>query len=255
VTQRATGLWHTALLALLLVVWGNAKAYWDLVLLGTTAAGGPFAAAAGVLLVLLLSIVARALRLTWPELGLERARLRASVGLGVQVGGLLVVTAALGLFAIGLLGHVELSPAARMSWAELAVRCLLWLPLDTAAPEEFAFRGVLLGVMLRALGTAPLPANAGTGGLWSELLAVTRGMRHPAVWLSALPFAAWHVVVVQQDGPQPALVIAAKLVGIFGGGLLFGSLRLRAGHLAAPLIAHWTFDTAAFTAARILAGF
>jgi membrane protease YdiL (CAAX protease family) len=251
--KRRSGL-LSVLLALSLVGYGNAKAWWDLVVLGTTAAGGPFGGLAGVVLVGLLGALARGLGLARRELGLEQAFLRGALLLGVRVGGLVALTAALALLALGLVSGAELSPAARVSWAELAVRCLLWLPLDTALPEEFAFRGVLLAVMLRALGAAPPPWAGGQhGGEWSELLAVARGMSQPAVILVALAFMAWHVVVVQQDGPQPPLVIAGKLLAIFVGGLLFGSLRLRSGHLAAPLIAHWIFDAAAFTAARLLA--
>src|SRR6476469_5111135 len=93
----------SVLLALGLIVYGNAKAYWDLVVLGTTAAGSAFGGLAGVFLAGVLAVLARVLGLGWGELGLERANLRAAVRLGARIGGLVAVLAALALFFVGLI--------------------------------------------------------------------------------------------------------------------------------------------------------
>jgi membrane protease YdiL (CAAX protease family) len=236
------------------VAYGNLKAWWDLAVLGTGAGGSLFGVASGLVITALLAVVACIARLRSSELGLEPARFRPAARLGTRVGLVVGFTAAGLLVLVGVGGNAELTPAARASWPELARRIFLFLAFDTALPEEVAFRSVLFAFLLRALGTPAPSAGSRPGHLGAELVEVVRAMRCPVVVFSALPFMLWHVVVVQQDGPQPWPVVAGKLAGIYLGGLFFGSLRLRGGHVVASGIAHWVFDAAAFSAARLASG-
>ena len=72
----------------------------------------------------------------------------------------------------------------------------------------------------------------------------------PAVLVSGVAFAAWHVVVVIQDGVPDGMTIVGKLLVIAVGGLLFGGLRVVSRNLLAPVVGHWLFDMVAMLAAR-----
>src|ERR687885_1537231 len=67
---------------------------------------------------------------------------------------------------------VAYSPLAALPADALLWRAFVWMPLDTAIPEEIAFRGVLLAALRRHLATVP------------------------AVLVSAIAFTVWHTVVV-----------------------------------------------------------
>ena len=124
---------------------------------------------------------------------------------------------------------VTYSPLDSLSFQALLWRGCLWMPLDTALPEEFAFRGVLLAVLRRR---------------WAPPWATV---------LSAVPFTLWHGVIVTRtvlltnlEG-EPLLVIvglAGAYAAVFFGGILFAALRLATGHLAGSIVAHWAFNAA-----------
>src|SRR5262249_20579653 len=77
---------------------------------------------------------------------------------------------------------------------------------------------------------------------------------HPilAVGISSLSFALWHVAVtvrtlratnVVNAGLAPLPVaLAAGLLAVFAGGIVFGALHGRAGSLVGPITAHWLVD-------------
>jgi uncharacterized protein len=122
---------------------------------------------------------------------------------------------------------VEYSPLAAISREALLWRALVWMPLDTAVPEEFAFRGVLLASLRRRLGVAS------------------------AVLTSAAVFTAWHVVVVsrtigmtnlQGQSVFTMLGLLGAFIAVGAGGALFAWLRVTTGHLAGSVIAHWAFN-------------
>jgi membrane protease YdiL (CAAX protease family) len=129
-----------------------------------------------------------------------------------------------------LVGHaVEYSPLNSLPREVLLWRAFFWMPLDTAVPEEIAFRGVLLGALRRRLSD--------------------RG----AVVVSALIFTAWHAVIVSRTialtnlQAVPILVILGLLgayLAICVGGVLFAFLRVTTGHLVASIVAHWGFNAA-----------
>jgi membrane protease YdiL (CAAX protease family) len=241
-------------LAAALVIFGNAKAWWDLVVLQSTAAGSTFAIGAGIALVLVILGVAVLIRTDLCGLGVAGGRLRPSLGLGFSIGG----TAALAGGAVILGGALaarrlgvqlaDVTPAASVPWGPLLWRAVLLLWVDTVIPEELAFRGALL-LTLDGSGTSNAPVcPAGFRGTW---LAVGRAAMRPAVLISSAVFAAWHVVVVLQDGPPDVLTVTGKLLVIAVGGLLFGGLRLVGGNLLAPIVGHWLFDLVAMIAARL----
>ena len=70
-------------LAAALVIFGNAKSWWDLVVLGTTAAGSTFGIGAGIALVLAILVGTLALRTDFGALGLAGGSVRASLHTGL----------------------------------------------------------------------------------------------------------------------------------------------------------------------------
>lgn len=237
-----------------LIVYGNAKSWWDLVVLQTTAAGSTFGVGAGIALVLALLTGALVVRADFAELGLAGGTIRSSLRLGVRLGG----TAAMASGALILAGSLaarglglqvaSFTPAATTEWGPLLWRAVLLLWVDTVLPEELAFRGAVLV----AVGGQPTRGAAlDDVSYWRAWLQVVRAGLQPAVLLASLAFAAWHVVTVMQDGQQDLATIVGKLVVIAVGGVFFGGLRVVSGNLLAPVVGHWLFDLVAMVAARL----
>jgi membrane protease YdiL (CAAX protease family) len=167
-------------------------------------------------------------QLTATELGLTPRRLVRSAGVGLLVALGTAVPALLFLRFPPLVGQaVEYAPLASLSPEALLWRAFVWMPLDTAIPEEVAFRGVLLASLRRR---------------WSEL---------PAVLVSAAVFTSWHGVIVSrtvaltnlQSEPRLAMLgLLGALLAVGVGGVLFAWLRLATGHLAGSIVAHWAFN-------------
>jgi uncharacterized protein len=173
--------------------------------------------------------------LSWGELGLGRTGVGASAAVG---------TAVVGVVAIGLVVGVavpELRPLvadARFEdrgSAAIAAHALYRVPLGTAVLEEVAFRGVLLAVL-------------------TALVGVSR-----AVVGSSVLFGLWHVRpglgTMTTNGltewvPVP-LGLGAIVAGTAVAGAGFCWLRLRTGHLAAPLVAHAGMNALGTVAAHV----
>ncbi len=245
---------RAAALIVVLVVYGNAKSWWDLVVLQSTAAGSTFAIGAGIALVLAILLVT-VLRGPDPSrLGLAGGDWRGSLRVGVWIGGTAALVGGALILGGGLAARslnvqlAEVTPAATAPWGPLLWRALLLLWVDTAVPEELAFRGALLlalgGGRARGLPPNALSYRRVWPALWHASL-------QPAVIVSSVAFAAWHIVVVIQDGTPDVLTVAGKLAIIAVGGLLFGALRLVGGNLLAPIVGHWLFDMAAMITARL----
>ncbi len=108
---------------------------------------------------------------------------------------------------------------------------MVGLPLGTAIPEELAFRGLVLGLLIRKL--TPLRATLVTSAI----------------------FVAWHVVVQVQtlavtNFTNPWQIVPAMglaFAGLFAGGVIFALLRLRTRNLAGAVVAHWLFDAGLIT--------
>jgi membrane protease YdiL (CAAX protease family) len=165
------------------------------------------------------------------DLGLHGRRWRGDLLLG-GLTGLLIAVPPLLLFRPhgGRREGVRFAEVDGIGRAALLRRLLLTTPVLVAFAEELAFRGFLQGRLRRALPGRPVPA----------------------VVLSSLAFALWHVAVnvrtlretnVVAAGLAPLPVaLAAGLLGVFGGGLVFGALHARAGSLVGPTAAHWLVD-------------
>jgi CAAX protease family protein len=242
--------------AVLFVIYGNVKAYVALVVLdGSPVAAALFGVAAGIGAAALALVCARRAGLERSELGLDPRARRQALAIGLGVGLTVALLSALALVVLPLVAGdaadlATSSPAARAAWDALLVRVVALLWFDTALAEEVVFRGLILGLALR---TAPRPTTAPRSGRGLGVFVdIVRGMWSRPVLIAAIPFALWHVVVVWQDDPgAPWPVMVGKLAVIFAGGLYFGSVRLRAGHLIGSIIAHWSFDACAMIAVRV----
>ena len=126
-------------------------------------------------------------------------------------------------------GPIRFGPLADVAPGALLLRALIVMPLDTALPEELAFRGALFALLRRGHGLGR------------------------AMTLSSLAFAAWHIVIVIATLLETNVVVeplTAALGGlgafaaVFGGGVVFALLRARTGRLAAPFAAHAAFNAA-----------
>jgi membrane protease YdiL (CAAX protease family) len=211
-----------------LVAYGNARSFVEPSAIPET----PWAALAfGLALTLAVVVLTRAgPRLTPAELGLVRrgsvraAMIGALVGVGASLPALLVLH-----YPPLLDAPVRYAPLADIPTDALLIRALVLMPLDTALPEELAFRGALFGWIRRDHGAVR------------------------AIIVSSMAFAAWHVVIVVATlrltnaavHPLTAGIgIFAAFVAVFGGGVMFALLRARTERLAAPLAAHAAFNAA-----------
>lgn len=163
------------------------------------------------------------------DLGLARRTWPA----GLRWGGVCVAVAACGY------GVALLIPAARGavdgstdSWPLTLLTAFVVIPLGTVVPEEFAFRGVLWGLLRRSSG------------------------RWVATAVSSVLFGLWHVLPAMAGGSANQAVDAAvgggtlgvwfRVVGtvLFTGaaGVVFCELRFRSNSLLAPILAHWAVN-------------
>jgi hypothetical protein len=245
-------------LAAALIAFGNAKAWVDLVVLNSTAAGSTFGIGAGIALVLAILVGGILVRTDFSALGLYGGAWQSSLRLGLFVGGTTALAAAALIVGGALVGRglgltlADVTPAASVPWGLLLWRAMLLLWVDTVLPEELAFRGA----MLLTLDGQQQQANASVEcrTLRDAWVQVARAAIRPAVLASSVAFAAWHVVVVISDGVPSVGAVAGKLVIIGIGGMLFGGLRLVGRNLLAPIVGHWVFDMVAMIAARLAAG-
>jgi membrane protease YdiL (CAAX protease family) len=165
------------------------------------------------------------------DLGLHRRRWRGDLLCGA-LAGLLMGAPPLLFFRPpgGRREGVRFAEVDGIGRGALLRRLLLTTPILVAGAEELAFRGFLQGRLRRALPGRPvLP-----------------------VVISSLAFALWHVAVnvrtlratnVVAAGLAPLPVaLAAGLLAVFAGGLVFGALHGRAGSLVGPVAAHWAVD-------------
>jgi len=178
---------------------------------------------------------------TRADLGLGLADTRAGVLYGAAAAGivLLVLIVAAAIPATnGFLHDSRAQISGGRMLYELAVPILLL----TAIPEEFAFRGVLLGSALRLWG--PWRASLITSalfGLW-HIAPTVHTMSDNAAVAGASASLAGQV-----------LVVFGSVAVTFLAGLVFCWLRLRSGSLIAPVMAHVATNGLALTVAWLIA--
>ncbi|GAA1257981.1 CPBP family intramembrane glutamic endopeptidase [Oryzihumus leptocrescens] len=171
------------------------------------------------------------------DLGLEPAALPAGLRYGV------VAFAAVGI-ALALAAEIPMARAAlhdqrgEISGGHLLYELLVTVVLLTAIPEEFAFRGVLLGSASALWG----PRRAGV------VTAVLFGLWHVQPTLQTMADNAAVSGASSHAAGQVALVVGAVVV-TFVAGLAFAWLRLRSRSLVAPVLAHVATNGLALVAA------
>jgi uncharacterized protein len=224
-----TGKWRVAVIAIILIVFGNAAG----VAAGpnvVTVSWAAIAQSAGTVLIVIVG--SRWCRLTWAEAGIGRTNLLRSSVIGAGIGLGLAAVLLLALEVGAQLGTpISYQPLRGASISAVVIHALVGLPLQTAIPEELAFRGLMLGLLMRKL----TPSRA--------------------VLVTAAMFVAWHVVVQAQtlavtNFTSPWLIVPAMglaFAGLFAGGVIFALLRLRTCNLAAAVTAHWLLDAGLIT--------
>lgn len=227
--QKAPGTDLTLIaFAVVLVIWGNASSS----VLGTSAwlPGGSWSfVIAGLALVGVSLVATRAMRLDASAVGLAGDPLRgALLGLAVGTGVAVLSVVALRLLAPAITGRpLEYGPLSSATGPDLARHIAFFLPLGDIFPEEVAFRGVLLGALMRSLS------------------------RRSAIVIAGAAFALWHLAVVgatladttiARPSPWYGPALLGALVVVFVGGSVFAWLRLRTRTLATTVAAHWSFN-------------
>ncbi|HEY7067652.1 MAG TPA: type II CAAX endopeptidase family protein [Chloroflexota bacterium] len=162
-------------------------------------------------------------RISPGELGLGRQGIGRGLAWGAAVGLLGAVPIRL-FFAFPLVGDRAVT---QPEFAGLSSGRLLWIIatrflVGSALFEELLFRGLLHAKLRRLLRPGP------------------------ALLANSSVFAAWHLVITwhnlrRSNLPRalfPVLYTGA-LAALFGGGLLFGLVRVWSGHLAGSVLAHW----------------
>jgi len=184
-----------------------------------------------------LALIAWTTGATRADLGLERQYLRSGLLYGAGAFGLVLLVLVIGAVIPATNGFLHDSRAqisgSRMLY-ELAVSILLL----TAIPEEFAFRGVLLGSALRLWG--PWRASLITSalfGLW-HIVPTLHTMRDNR----AVSFASASIL-------GESLVVLGSVAVTFVAGLVFCWLRLRSRSLVAPVMAHFATNGLALAVA------
>ena len=189
------------------------------------------------LLVIVLALVAWTAGAMWADLGLDRTDVGAGLRYGAGAVGIVLLVLVLAAVIPSTNGYLHDSRA-QISGGRLLYELGVSIVLLTAIPEEFAFRGVLLGSALRLWG--PWRASVITSllfGLWHiEPTLGTMRDNHATVGLSA------------SIGGQVLVVLGAIAV-TFVAGLVFCWLRLRSKSLIAPVMAHAATNGLALTVA------
>jgi membrane protease YdiL (CAAX protease family) len=184
----------------------------------------------GLCLIGILAVVARLAGLRPDDLGLARSTWAAGLrwGLGAAA---LVGTGYAAALAITPL-RASVADVGAPTWSAAMVSAVILIPLGTVIHEEFAFRGLLFGVLRRRSG------------------------RRVAMLGSSVVFGFWHIVPALPAGPTNAAIADAVGEGFGGtvlrlagtvlvtglGGVVLCELRVRSGSLVAPILLHWAVN-------------
>jgi membrane protease YdiL (CAAX protease family) len=170
------------------------------------------------------------------DLGLEADRLVPAARAGLVAAAVPVVVLA-GASCISAFEPVLGDPRAdHGSHARLGFRLALDIPIGTSVYEELVFRSALLGLALRRFSPpVAIAVSSALFGLWHVLPALEDRKHNEAV----------------QRYPLVATV-APTVVSTAVAGAGFAALRLRAGHVVAPMIAHAVTNAAALLAATVV---
>jgi uncharacterized protein len=188
-----------------------------------------------------LALIAWTTGATRADLGLERQYLRSGVLYGAGAFGLVLLVLVVAAVIPATNGFLHDSRA-QISGGRLLYELAVPILLLTAVPEEFAFRGVLLGSALRLWG--PWRASLITSALF--------GLWHVAPTLHTMADNAAVAGAAASLAGQ-VLVVLGSISVTFLAGLVFCWLRLRSGSLIAPVMAHVATNGLALTVAWLIA--
>jgi membrane protease YdiL (CAAX protease family) len=178
------------------------------------------------LLTAALALVAWTSGATRADLGLGRADTRAGVRYGACAFGLVLLVLVMAAVLPATNGFLHDSRA-QISGGRLLYELGVSITLLTAIPEEFAFRGVLLGSALRLWG--PLRASLVTSALF--------GLWHIEPTLHTM--ADNRAVAGASASPAGQVLVVLGAIAVTSlAGLAFCWLRLRSRSLVAPVLAH-----------------
>jgi len=171
------------------------------------------------------------------DLGLARADMRAGLLYGAGAFGVVLLVLVVAAVIPATNGFLHDSRA-QISGGRLLYELGVPILLLTAIPEEFAFRGVLLGSALRLWG--PWRASLITSALF--------GLWHIAPTLHTMSDNSVVRGVTASTGGR-VLVVLGSVAVTFVAGLVFSWLRLRSRSLIAPVMAHVATNGLALTVA------
>jgi membrane protease YdiL (CAAX protease family) len=197
---------------------------------------GPPGVAVSVLTVALV-LIAWSAGATLVDLGLGGADIRAGLLYGVGAFGVVLLVLVVAAVIPATNGFLHDSRA-QIDGGRLIYQLGVSIVLLTAIPEEFAFRGVLLGSGLGLWG--PWRASLITSALF--------GLWHIAPTLHTMSDNHVFSGAAASVGGQVLLVLGSIAV-TFAAGLVFCWLRLRSRSLIAPVMAHVATNGLALTVA------
>ena len=189
------------------------------------------------LLTAALALIARSAGATRADLGLARGDMRAGLLYGAGAFGVVLLVLVVAAVIPATNGFLHDSRA-QIDGGRLLYEIGVPIVLLTAIPEEFAFRGVLLGSALRLWG--PWRASLVTSALF--------GLWHIAPTLHTMSDNREFAGAAAHTGGQVLLVLGSVAV-TFVAGLVFCWLRLRSKSLIAPVMAHVATNGLALTVA------
>jgi membrane protease YdiL (CAAX protease family) len=176
-----------------------------------------------------LSVIAKAGDLRPVDLGMARTTFRS----GLRWGGVSAALVAAGYSTAVWVPAIRDSVAGSGTTRKQAlVKSLAVIPLATVIPEEFAFRGVLWGLLCRESGRRLATAvSSALFGVWHVLPALGGGAANQAV-AGKLGY-----------GPRGAVLRVVGTVLFTGlAGVLLCELRIRSDSLLAPILLHWAVN-------------
>ena len=189
------------------------------------------------LLVAALALVAWSAGASRDDLGLGLADMRTGLAYGAGAVGIVLLVLLVAAVIPAANGFLHDSRA-QISGGRLTYELGVSIVLLTAIPEEFAFRGVLLGSALKLWG--PWRASLVTSALF--------GLWHIAPTFGTMSDNHEFRGAAASAGGQALLVLGAVAV-TFLAGLAFCWLRLRSRSLIAPVLAHAATNGLALTVA------
>ena len=183
---------------------------------------------------LLLVAMARRRGLTWDQVALSPSRIVPALRMGARRTAASAAAVAIATIVASrhpsgrrLLADRRADVPPRELWWQTLVR----IPVGTAAFEEVAFRGVLLGLLADAHGERT--------GVWAS--SVTFGLWHVAPTVAALRING----VAEGRARASAAAVAVTTVA----GVVLGRMRLKDGHVVTPWLTHWVINALALAAA------